>query len=249
MPSPLAGCRNIAQHHASKMSSLMQPASLASSQSPSFTHLSWMEINAAEGPPDCSCILPVCAYACMPCLLIHSSERSLVDGYHAEGSPCSFCFTCSGLPFLCGKGLSECTVFECVNEMYPPTLSYITLLYRGVEKKKQREKKGASFSPHQLGEAMLCPCNCVGISSINSATLDNKYRVHRQLLWDLRRGCVKVCLCVCVCVCLSLCVYWKGEKKPRAGAFAPMNYLFLFIHGSRETLTCSYKMLYVGIHI
>lgn len=98
--------------------------------------------------------------------------------------------------------------------MYPPTLSYITLLYGGVEKKKQREKKGASFSPHQLGEAMLCPCNCVGISSINSATLDNKYRVHRQLLWDLKRGCVKVCVCVCLCVylCLSLCVYWKGKK-------------------------------------
>lgn len=83
---------------------------------------------------------------------------------------------------LYGDGLSGRRTFQCVGEMYPPTLLYITLVDGGIEKKNKGKKKGASFSPYQLGKAMLCPCNCVGISSINSATLDNKYRVHRQLL-------------------------------------------------------------------
>lgn len=36
---PRTACRNIAQHHASKMSSLTQAASLASSQSPPTSHI------------------------------------------------------------------------------------------------------------------------------------------------------------------------------------------------------------------
>lgn len=76
------------------------------------------------------------------------------------------------------------------------------------DRKNEHKKKGDSFSPYQLGKAMLCPCNWVGISSINCATLDNKYRVHRQLLWDLRRGCVKewVCVGVILCGCMHICV-------------------------------------------
>lgn len=77
-------------------------------------------------------------------------------------------------------------------------------------KKNEGKKKGASFSPYQLGKAMLCPCNCVGISSINSATLDNKYRVHRQLLRDLKRGCVKEYVCVCLCTFVHVCVERKN---------------------------------------
>lgn len=51
---------------------------------------------------------------------------------------------------------------------------------------------------------MLCPCNCVGISSINSAILDNKYRARGQLLWDLKRGWV----CECVCSTRAELVRW-----------------------------------------
>lgn len=69
---------------------------------------------------------------------------------------------------------------------------------------------------------MLCPCNWVGISSINCATLDNKYRVHRQLLWDLKRGCVKEYAGVCVFVCEHTCLLG------RTGAFTLTNQLFVF---------------------
>lgn len=212
MPSRhTASFKNIAQLHSSKMSASKQPASTASSQSPRFTNLSWMEINASVGPRGCSCTLSTLVSVCMPCVFLHRS----VATYTTLRNPSSMDTTLKksyGLlpiwpvhvcPLYC-DGLSVCRVFQCVGEMYPPTLLYITLLDGGV-KKNGGKKKGASFSPYQLRKAMLCPCNWVGISSINSATLDNKYRVHRQLLWDLKRGCVKEYVCVRLCAHVHVC--------------------------------------------
>lgn len=76
MPPPPAGCGSIAQHHASKMSALTQPASSASSQSPGFTNLGWMEINAAVGPLAAAALCPplvsrACLCVYMPCLFIY----------------------------------------------------------------------------------------------------------------------------------------------------------------------------------
>lgn len=101
------------------------------------------------------------------------------------------------------------------------------------DRKNEHKKKGDSFSPYQLGKAMLCPCNWVGISSINCATLDNKYRVHRQLLWDLKRGCVKewVCVFVCVCGCARTCVL---VRKNRTGAFLLINHLCMLLNRSMD---------------
>lgn len=104
--------------------------------------------------------------------------------------------------------------------MNSPMLSYITLLG-----KKQGKKEGASFSTNKLGEAMLCPCNCVGISSINSAILDNKYRARRQLLWDLKRGWVCEGDGVSVCPTRAELVRWD-VMSCQHGIFVSVIYAF-----------------------
>lgn len=100
---PRTACRNIAQHHASKMSCLTQAASLASSQSPGFTHLSRMEINVAEGPPGCipSWRERTCVHVCA--VLVHILQKVICsrDGQQAEGSPCFSCLTRTALPSVC----------------------------------------------------------------------------------------------------------------------------------------------------
>lgn len=96
---PRTACRNIAQHHASKMSSLTQAASLASSQSPGFTHLSWMEINVAEGPAGCILSQRACMHVCA--VLVYILQKVIP----ARWTPCwrNLCFsglTWTALPFV-----------------------------------------------------------------------------------------------------------------------------------------------------
>lgn len=239
------------------MSALKQPASSASSQSPGFTNLSWMEINATVGPPGCSCtlsMLNVCLCVCMPCFFLIYYTLSTYEVVRnpfkmntalqeVTASPIWPVFVCP----LDGDRLSWVqAVSTCWRDVSSKHCCISPFLMEGWKKKKKKrgKKKGASFSPYQLGKAMLCPCNWVGISSINSATPDNKYRVHRQLPRDLKRGCVKEYVWDCLCTFVHVCVL-KG-KKSRTGAFALMNYLSVFWNEftlwSYETLTLMWKV-------
>lgn len=202
------------------MSSLTQPASSASSQSPGFTNLCWMEINAAVGPLAaaalCPCLL-LCVFVCVcqVCSYTIPWQHTQQQGIPPRWIPRWKEVTVStiwpvGVCPLYGDGLSGCRAFQRVGEMYPPDIVVYHPSGWRDRKKNKGKKKGASFSPYQPGKAMLCPCNCVGISSINSATLDNKYRVHRQLLWDLKRGCVKEYVCLFVHVCTRVCAERKN---------------------------------------
>lgn len=177
--------------------------------------LRWMEINAAEGPPSCILSQPVhlCARACA--VLVHILQKVIparwIPGWR---KPLLLRFD------LHGSALCMVMGFQNAEMRPPPQRRRTSPSWMEGWGEKPREKKGASFSPYQLREAMLCPCNCVGISSISSATLDNKYRVHRQLLWDLKRGCGKRCACVCVgwlgsivCLCVCECVCWQRKVE------------------------------------
>lgn len=120
---PSADCRNIAQHHASKMSSLVQRASL-DSQSQSLTHLSWEEINAVVGPGWLQLY-----FLCVSIRGYQVSSNTWARSPVVPASPVWPIWVCP----LCGDGPLRWGPFQCVGEMHSPVLSYITLL----EKKKQ----------------------------------------------------------------------------------------------------------------
>lgn len=152
-----AGCWSIAQHDlTSKMSASKQPVSSASSQSPSFTctagwRLMHLLASAAADP--------------QYCLYVETMHRA-ASAPHLPGT----------MPLL-SSDLSLVTAMQHVLKICVPQHCCISPLWM-VGHKTKCKKKGDSFSPYQLGKAMLWPCNWGGISSINSATLDNKYRVH-----------------------------------------------------------------------
>lgn len=105
-------CRNIAQHHASKMSASKQPASSAPSQSPGFADLSWMEINVAAGPR-CSCALSiyVCLCVCVSksCLFICTKKCGVAPWLTSCWRKLLFSPTWTAWFFLC-VGVCACVV-------------------------------------------------------------------------------------------------------------------------------------------
>lgn len=202
---PLAGCRNIAkimhprcplscsQHHC-------PPLNLSGSQ------ISRWRLMLLWVPAGFSCILYVCV-----CWATAEWDPVLIETMLKEvpATPV-WLFRSAHCVVMDSQstGRSGLSV-RCISQH-----CHISPFWMEGQKKAKGKKKGASFSPYRLGEAMLCPCNCVGISSINSATLDNKYRATRQVLRDQTRGYVNEwCICVCACVAL-LCAYVCVEKNP-----------------------------------
>lgn len=156
MPSRhTASFKNIAQHHASKMSSLKQPASMAYSQSPSFTNLSWMEINASVGPPGCSCTLSTLVSVCMPCVFVY---RALAT-YKTVRNPSSmdttlkkkllpFAYlTCSRLSFVLWWAFRLQGISVCRRDVSPNIVVYHTSGWRDGKKKTKGRRKEPVFHP------------------------------------------------------------------------------------------------------
>lgn len=97
---PSADSRSIAQHHASKMSSLLHLASLDSQSwlaSPSFTNLSSEVINAVFGPWWLQLYF-VWASICESRVSSNTGAKSSVDWHHVKKSPYSSRLTRLGLP-------------------------------------------------------------------------------------------------------------------------------------------------------
>lgn len=99
---PSADSRSIAQHHASKMSSLLHLASLDSQSwlaSPSFANLSSEVINAVFGPWWLQLYF-VWASICESRVSSNTGAKSSVDWHHVKKSPYSSRLTRLGLPLV-----------------------------------------------------------------------------------------------------------------------------------------------------
>lgn len=118
-----------------------------------FTNLSWMEINAAVGPPGCSCILSACVYVRMPCLFKYGSEGSSHRWIPRWRKSLLLLFDPFGSALCVVTGFQS-AAFGRVCEMYPRTLSYITLL-DGVGGGGKGKRKEPVFHPISL-ERQCC---------------------------------------------------------------------------------------------